>query len=80
MEKSTEDNAPSPEPVEGEEGSLFDTGQSGIYTGALRGQVQYAYVEGEWLTLMYDNPKRVMKVNTAKGLLVEGNYYEQRKH
>lgn len=55
-------------------------GQSAILSHILRGQVQYAYFEGDMLTLMYENPKRMLKIDPSKQVVVNSPYYGLTRH
>jgi hypothetical protein len=55
-------------------------GQAALLSHILRGQVQYAYFENDMLTLMYENPKRMLKIDPAKQLVVNSPYYTLTRH
>jgi hypothetical protein len=55
-------------------------GQSALLSTVLRGKVQYAYMDQGFLTLMYEDPKRMMKINPTAGIVIQVPYYESTKH
>jgi hypothetical protein len=79
MEMKKADDVPETlvEPMDEE---LTAYGTSGMLTAVLRGEVEYAFEgEGGWLYLLYKN-KRAVRINTEKALVLEDDYYEQRRH